>query len=401
MEIETDIDDDIFEFELPSRSQNRDNHFKINSSYRKRIRNCTSSPKKKDKMNLNFNVDYDDYTFYGYHLKQFQETVSGDFFSTSLRYSFEKSQFETEKEILSKLSQNISDLDFEIQHVDNYNFFIRGKKDSAIQLLLYSWTRDRKNENIFEETKDCLRIKINGSEKWVAMATKALFQEPSGTSSLKWYYLLDGRMDYRFIDIHKKYEVYDEMYPWIKEGVENYFKRYLDSDANILVMIGEPGSGKTSLIRELLVKHHLSAMITYEEELMNSDRLYMDLMTGDEDVLIMEDADLLLLSREMAGNKLMSKLLNISDGLLKNKRKIIFTANMTTANLKNVDAALLRPGRCFDVLNFREYTKDEAEKICNVMNISLPNMKNSDTISLAKLTNKDYVSPNINRVGFL
>lgn len=399
-------DDELWELDADAQKYFREYHDQeiTTPNYRKPIRNrpYISSNKKKDKMNLNFNVDYDDYTFYGYHLKQFQESLTGNIFCTSIRYTYERSQFDAEKEILTKLSDSLPNLNFEIHHVDNHNMFIRGKNSSdELKLFIFGYTSDRKNSNIFEETKDSFRLKINGNEDNVVLASKALTQQSNGTSSLKWYYLLDGRMDYRFIDIQRKYNVYDEMYPWIKEGVDNYFKRYLNSDSNILIMIGDPGSGKTSLIRELLVKNNLNAMITYEEELMNHDRIYMDLMTGDEDVLIMEDADLLLLSREMSGNKLMSKLLNISDGLLKNRRKIIFTANMSASNLNQADSALLRPGRCFDVMNFRKYTPEEARKICDVMGIAeMPPMDKDGTISLAKLTNKDYISPTINKIGF-
>jgi hypothetical protein len=101
-------------------------------------------------------------------------------------------------------------------------------------------------------------------------------------------------------------------------------------------------------------------MFTYEDELLKTDVMFVDFIAGKSDLLVVEDADLFLRSREHDGNRTMAKFLNISNGLASNgqRKKIIFTANLTDSS--QIDSALLRAGRCFDCLMFRRLTLEEA-----------------------------------------
>jgi ATP-dependent 26S proteasome regulatory subunit len=73
----------------------------------------------------------------------------------------------------------------------------------------------------------------------------------------------------------------------------------------------------------------------------------------------MEDADAFLAARK-DGNTLMHRFLNMSDGLISAKnKKLVFSTNLP--NISDIDEALLRPGRCFDILQFRPLTRAEAQ----------------------------------------
>jgi len=353
--------------------------------------------------NLNYHVSDDDYSYYGYILNEFQKNTPQDFFVNQVDYNYEGVQADNELAIAKKISDTFGDhfLNYRIQHFENNAFYINFYRNDHQVLMLFARIGRRQDfdGNIFGDCNGTFICRISGPKDYVEGATKALSQPPRFQATMKWYFKTDGRTDYRTIDIKQKHPVVDEMYPWIEEGVHTYFKRYLESEANVLVLLGEPGTGKTTFIRELIVRNGLNAMVTYEEELMNADRLYLDLITdAEQDILIMEDADLMLLSRESAGNKTMSKLLNISDGLMKNRKKIIFTANINYNSLSKADSALIRPGRCFDVLNFRSFDHDEAVKAAKAM--GLPEPEYSKEITLAKLTNPDYKAPDIEQVGF-
>ena len=72
----------------------------------------------------------------------------------------------------------------------------------------------------------------------------------------------------------------------------------------------------------------------------------------------MEDADTFLESRQ-DGNTMMHKFLNVSDGLISAAdKKLVFSTNLP--NVRDIDSALLREGRCFDVVQFRPLTRKEA-----------------------------------------
>lgn len=163
-------------------------------------------------------------------------------------------------------------------------------------------------------------------------------------------------------------------YPFIPD-VENFAQRYIDSQANVLVLLGEPGLGKTSLIRHILKHQKCESYITYDEAIMKDDQFYVKFLADSEaQFLVLEDADLLLSERVKDNNKIMSKILNASDGLisLRNK-KIIFTANIHDKS--KLDPALVRPGRCFDVVEFRELTYAESRVIADKNDIQLPERK--------------------------
>jgi SpoVK/Ycf46/Vps4 family AAA+-type ATPase len=150
-----------------------------------------------------------------------------------------------------------------------------------------------------------------------------------------------------------------EFYPWLgKENVNDYIDRFENSNSNILILLGEPGTGKTSFIRHLITRTNQHCFTTYDEEVMQQDQLYVKFLSEDVRYLILEDADLLLTDRINTGNRVMSKMLNAADGLVSfNDKKIIFTANIR--DKAKIDEALVRKGRCFDVVEFEAMSPEQ------------------------------------------
>jgi ATP-dependent 26S proteasome regulatory subunit len=192
-------------------------------------------------------------------------------------------------------------------------------------------------------------------------------------------------------------KVYDQHYPFIECGYEKYMKRYMDSTSSILILLGEPGTGKTSFLKEMIRRYKLNAVVTYDEKLMESDEFYIDFTKDeDRDILIIEDADLLLTSRESDANKAMARLLNMSDGLVNLvRKKVIFTTNLNEIN--KVDDAILRPGRCFDVVNFRKLNQKEIQSVCHLHNLP---MLDSKEATLSEVFNRDTRNFNKSKMGF-
>ena len=160
------------------------------------------------------------------------------------------------------------------------------------------------------------------------------------------------------------------MYPFLKEQTLNdYYQEFIDSTASILVLIGPPGTGKTSFIKGLLNYSKSSASISYNLNVLNDDEIFVDFLTGETEFMIMEDCDTFLASRA-EGNPLMHRFLNVSDGLISVPgKKLIFTTNLE--NTSDIDEALLRPGRCHDVLRFDLLNQDDAEKLAKHKEVDL------------------------------
>jgi SpoVK/Ycf46/Vps4 family AAA+-type ATPase len=112
------------------------------------------------------------------------------------------------------------------------------------------------------------------------------------------------------------------------------------------------------------------AYVTYDSNVLGADGPFAGFM-GDRSAsaFVIEDADTFLKSRA-EGNEMVSRFLNVGDGLIKLRdKKLIFSTNLP--NLRDIDAALVRPGRCFDIVKFRKLTKAEALIICEKRGLKL------------------------------
>jgi hypothetical protein len=169
-----------------------------------------------------------------------------------------------------------------------------------------------------------------------------------------------------------------EFYPALAgEPLTDYYDRFMASGSNVLVLIGPPGTGKTSFIRGLL--HHTGggAIVSYDTSILESDEIFADFMSGKETFMILEDADSFLSSRSKGGNTIMHRFLNIGDGLISTSgKKIVFSTNLPS--VRDIDPALLRPGRCFDVMKFGRLDPDHARAI-------RPDYTGDSPVSLAEL----------------
>lgn len=206
---------------------------------------------------------------------------------------------------------------------------------------------------------------------------------------VNWYYKDSHGVDGCSLYIEHDNNVKNEYYPWLPKGVDAFIEEYLNSKSSVLVMYGPPGTGKTSFLKHLLCSRKLNAAVSYDEEVLSDDRFFIDFLTSEEnDALIIEDADLLLTSRESDQNKIMSKFLNVSDGIVKvNSKKMIFTTNIS--QLSKVDQALLRKGRCFSAIEFRKLTQTEAMIAAKAANQPDRDWGQKNEWSLAEIFNSE------------
>jgi hypothetical protein len=156
----------------------------------------------------------------------------------------------------------------------------------------------------------------------------------------------------------------DEAYPTLGEPVAQFIERYLAARESILILQGPPGTGKTRLVRAILAamsrRKGASAKVLYtaDRRALESDRIFLQFITGEHDAFVIEDADHVLMSRS-GGNEDVHRFLAIADGVVRAQgRKILFTTNLP--NVHDIDDALLRPGRCFGTVRTRALNRAEA-----------------------------------------
>lgn len=153
----------------------------------------------------------------------------------------------------------------------------------------------------------------------------------------------------------------DAFYPNMENSIDDTIKNFKASKANVLLLIGSPGTGKSTWLRTVLFKMQAKHnYITYTEAAIMNPSFVTWLETlGDDALLIIEDADNFALKREDK-NYQMSALLNFADGIIAKKCKIIISTNL--ASTQKVDEALLRVGRNFGILEFSHLSPEEANE---------------------------------------
>jgi hypothetical protein len=150
-----------------------------------------------------------------------------------------------------------------------------------------------------------------------------------------------------------------------KETDETIRKRLSQkNDKGIVLLHGLPGTGKTTYLRYLvgkIKKRVLFLSPSVAGNLMNPDFIEL-LIDNPNTVLIIEDAENIIMDRKHNPGSAVSNLLNISDGLLADflNVQLICTFN---SSLTMVDSALMRKGRLIAKYEFGKLGIDKAQRL--------------------------------------
>ena len=138
------------------------------------------------------------------------------------------------------------------------------------------------------------------------------------------------------------------------------------NDKGIILLHGDPGTGKTSYIKHLttLVKDKDILFIPPSmAEMLSEPTIIPFLMDHKNSILIIEDAERVISDREGNGSPAgVSNILNLTDGILGDclNIQVIATFNMKR---EKIDQALLRKGRLIAEHKFEKLSVDETNKL--------------------------------------
>ena len=202
-------------------------------------------------------------------------------------------------------------------------------------------------------------IKDTETEAWILATSRQLQGAFKSTDKPKFRALIaqDGMFNTEevetsdFISIDVK-EFYNDDFIEIDKIISESIQK---KESGMILLHGEPGTGKTTYIKHLISKFKDKKFIfiqnDFVKELLKPSFLAFLLQNKDA-LLIIEDAEKVVVARDSSTDEsVVSTLLQLTDGLFSDflNIKIICTFN---TNLDRIDKALLRKGRMIAKYNF-------------------------------------------------
>lgn len=192
---------------------------------------------------------------------------------------------------------------------------------------------------------------------------------------------------------------YEDEFVQIDNIIQNRLNK--KNDKGIVLLHGLHGTGKTTYLRYLIGKVKKRVMFVPPSVAANiTNPEFMNLLLDyPNSVLIIEDAENIIMDRQITGSSAVSNLLNISDGLLGDclNTQIICTFNMP---ISKIDTALMRKGRLIAKYYFGKLSVAKAQQLSDKMKLDI---NVTEPMTVAELFNNDektFEDKKVNVIGF-
>jgi hypothetical protein len=338
---------------------------------------------------------YDRNSSYGdtYYFDKFKEILKERFdfeiLNTQLFYDFESVSLDEEtyllkNNIILNISVNKVKYVYNIEEIEKLDL----QPDEFIicsNYVLFNPKDEKYLENIdsiIKLFKDC---KINSDIKRTAI-------EMVSVSNSNFY-----AEDFYLKDDFVKFELPDENYgKGFSDFHEKLINRLKVNNKGLILLHGEPGTGKTQYIRKLIKDLSEVARVLYFSPAMISSVTnpeFIDFITdwaSESDdkrkrIIILEDAEPLLKTRKSGGDNGITNLLNLTSGLLSDILSIQYICTFNT-NIDEIDQALLREERLTAIKEFKPLNKEQCIKLAK--SIGLEDAENNVS-KLIEIKNKE------------
>lgn len=307
------------------------------------------------------------------------------------------------------------------QDVDMKNFHLTFPKHFYKNILGYHYKKDSKNEDFKNDfiyvLQDEILVVQDGEEISVLFHNETcdllleildfnreLIKEKENIASINLIISQPRGLDNRKIKFVKPQIDFAKMYNDDFEAFHNQIVTFLGEEdkSGLHLLYGKPGTGKSTYIRYLcgLVERQIIFLPGQMAQNLDNVGMIKYLMGNANSVLVIEDAEELIVSRKAQRNSNLSMILNITDGILGESLGIQIIATFNT-DVNNIDPALKRKGRLKLAYEFKPLPKEKANVLIQQQGLEY---NTSEEMTLAEIFNitqeEHYKETGPRAVGF-
>ncbi len=184
--------------------------------------------------------------------------------------------------------------------------------------------------------------------------------------------------------------------------ITSFGERTLARAGGLTIFDGPPGTGKTSLITQMIRRleqtHIFYALPVSQDSALSSPDLVPFWQKQNArhaervKVIVMEDAERLLWRRNGDNREAVSSLLNIADGLMGRMLRLHVICSIN-ARMEDLDPAILRPGRLMNHRRFTALSREAAERVAAARDLVFKPGQPSASYTLAEALNPGAYEP--------
>lgn len=295
----------------------------------------------------------------------------------------------TSKEILDKFYAEVTKNDFVLHKIRRGCMAIH-KEGPSVKLIIFAAHGSHEDEegglgtivfrligedSMVEEYKNMIENRIE-KENFTTVYDLIGFSPSNGHPKTSMSYLTD-----------KSRLGISEFYPTLKESIPDLIDGFEKSSQNGMLLMSEPGCGKSALLRTIFMHSTCKHLyLVNDDSLLDHPSFITWIKERRNALIVMEDTDRLLVSRD-SGNSRMAALLNTIEGVLQPNVKFIFSTNL--GSTKNIDEALLRPGRLYRQIKLGKLGYAEAMTARRKIGYTAPLPNTMGEYTLAEALNYD------------